>query len=276
MRLDTTHTTNSLNAFSRYRFHFNGKETDNEVYGEGNVYDYGARIYDSRLGRWLSVDGRAKDYVPFSPYIFALNSPIYFKDADGNVVVDGKGNPVTVSVTQASDGTATATFEFAEGTSQEVIDNFNNNAGRVIKSMIQTKTGRQIVDEMIKIKDHVKIEISDERPIGEDGNLKLGETDLETIGEDAKTGEQYKVLIIKIYHNNIDQATKDADSEQSDKWESTKMNKEQKIGAVGVHEGTHSTKHYSIEAQLKDKTIKETEAKSMEYQAIDEYGLLNQ
>jgi RHS repeat-associated protein len=275
VRPATTHTTNSLNAFLAYRFHFNGKETDNEVYGEGNVYDYGARIYDSRLGRWLSVDGRAKDYVPFSPYIFALNSPIYFKDADGNVVVDGKGNPVTVSVTQASDGTATATFEFAEGTSQEVIDNFNNNAGRVIKSMIQTKTGRQIVDEMIKIKDHVKIEISDERPIGEDGNLKFGDTDIEAYGEDAKSGEPYKVLIIKIYHKNIDQATKDADSEQSVKWENAEMNKEQKIGAVGVHEGTHANKHYNGKGSQKARFRKENEAKAQEYNAIREYGELN-
>ena len=40
----------------KYRWGFNGKETDNEVKGNGNSLDFGARIYDSRLGRWLSVD----------------------------------------------------------------------------------------------------------------------------------------------------------------------------------------------------------------------------
>ena len=39
---------------SDYRYGFNGMENDNEVYGERNAIDFGARIYDSRLGRWLS------------------------------------------------------------------------------------------------------------------------------------------------------------------------------------------------------------------------------
>lgn len=42
-------------AGSDYRFGFNGKESDTETYGEGNAYDFGARIYDARLGRWMSV-----------------------------------------------------------------------------------------------------------------------------------------------------------------------------------------------------------------------------
>ena len=33
-----------------YRFAFNGKEQDNEVKGDGNSLDFGARIHDSRLG----------------------------------------------------------------------------------------------------------------------------------------------------------------------------------------------------------------------------------
>ncbi len=39
-----------------YRYGFNGKENDNEVKGTGAQYDYGFRIYDPRLGRFLSVD----------------------------------------------------------------------------------------------------------------------------------------------------------------------------------------------------------------------------
>lgn len=37
-----------------YRYGFNGKENDNEVKGEGNQQDYGMRIYDPRLGKFLS------------------------------------------------------------------------------------------------------------------------------------------------------------------------------------------------------------------------------
>ena len=39
-----------------YRYGFNGKENDNEVKGGGNQQDYGERIYNLRLGRFLSVD----------------------------------------------------------------------------------------------------------------------------------------------------------------------------------------------------------------------------
>ncbi|MDP2176230.1 MAG: RHS repeat-associated core domain-containing protein [Bacteroidota bacterium] len=71
----------------RYRYGFNGKEKDNETYGEGNAYDFGARIYDSRLGRWLSLDPLMEKYPSFSPYNFAGCSPITFYDADGRIIM---------------------------------------------------------------------------------------------------------------------------------------------------------------------------------------------
>ena len=40
----------------KYRYGFNGMEKDDNLKGTGNSYDFGARIYDSRLGRWLAVD----------------------------------------------------------------------------------------------------------------------------------------------------------------------------------------------------------------------------
>jgi RHS repeat-associated protein len=72
---------------SKYRFGFNGKENDNEVKGEGNSLDFGARVYDPRLGRWMSVDALANKYPAVSPFAFALNTPIMAKDPDGNVVI---------------------------------------------------------------------------------------------------------------------------------------------------------------------------------------------
>ena len=59
-----------------YRFSFNGKEKDNETYGNGNAYDFGARIYDCRLGRWFSVDPAYNKFPFCSPFTFALNKPI--------------------------------------------------------------------------------------------------------------------------------------------------------------------------------------------------------
>lgn len=66
-----------------YRYGFNGKEKDSATYGEGNEYDYGMRIYNTRIGRFLSVDPMTKSYPSWSPYPFAMNSPVAGVDLDG-------------------------------------------------------------------------------------------------------------------------------------------------------------------------------------------------
>ena len=76
-----------FSAGSGYRYGFNGKEKSDEVYGEGNVYDYGARIQDPRLGRWLSVDPLQLKYTDLSPYQYCANSPISAKDPDGRLII---------------------------------------------------------------------------------------------------------------------------------------------------------------------------------------------
>lgn len=68
---------------SDYRYAFNGKETDNEIKGEGLQYDYGFRVYDPRLGKFLSVDPLFKGYPWYTPYQFAGNKPIVADDLDG-------------------------------------------------------------------------------------------------------------------------------------------------------------------------------------------------
>ncbi|RFM29265.1 hypothetical protein DXN04_33645 [Chitinophaga silvisoli] len=66
-----------------YRYGFNGKENDNEVKGEGNEQDYGMRIYDPGLGKFLSVDPITAKYPELTPYQFASNRPIDGIDLDG-------------------------------------------------------------------------------------------------------------------------------------------------------------------------------------------------
>jgi RHS repeat-associated protein len=66
-----------------YRFQFNGMERDNETYGEGNTYDYEARIYDPRIGRFLSIDQHTHKYPWLSPYSAFANSPIILTDNNG-------------------------------------------------------------------------------------------------------------------------------------------------------------------------------------------------
>jgi len=68
---------------SLYRYGFNGKENDNEVKGEGNQQDYGLRIYDPRLMRFLSVDPLSAEYPWNSSYAFAENDVIRSIDIEG-------------------------------------------------------------------------------------------------------------------------------------------------------------------------------------------------
>lgn len=79
---------------TQHRFGFNGKENVDEIKGNGNSLDFGERIYDPRLGRFLSVDGLASSFPFFSPYQYAGNTPIQAIDLDGlepEFIVDKQG-----------------------------------------------------------------------------------------------------------------------------------------------------------------------------------------
>lgn len=80
---------------SGYRYGFNGKENDNEVKKDqdgnnltGGQQDYGMRIYDGRLGKFLSVDPLSEHYPWYTPYSFGGNSPVKFIDLDGKEEYD--------------------------------------------------------------------------------------------------------------------------------------------------------------------------------------------
>jgi RHS repeat-associated protein len=70
-----------------YRFGFNGQEKLNEAYGEGNAYDFGARIYDPRIGRWMKTDPQASKYPYLSPYVSMGDNPLIYIDPGGETIV---------------------------------------------------------------------------------------------------------------------------------------------------------------------------------------------
>ncbi len=79
---------------SGYRYGFNGKEQDKDLHGL-TAYDYGFRIYNPAIGRFLSVDPLTKEYPWYTPYQFAGNKPIIAIDLDGleeqiTIIVTGK------------------------------------------------------------------------------------------------------------------------------------------------------------------------------------------
>jgi RHS repeat-associated protein len=68
-----------------YRFGFNGKEKNTEW--DNGSYDFDARMYDARLGRWSAVDPLAKEYPDISGYTYVTNNPIYYIDPDGKKII---------------------------------------------------------------------------------------------------------------------------------------------------------------------------------------------
>lgn len=100
-------------ASQSFRFGFNGKENDNEVKGEGNQQDYGMRVYDPRIGKFLSVDPLTLEYPWYTPYQFAGDMPIIAIDLDGKepsymIDVNGKlTKPVIALIMSAFGGMST-------------------------------------------------------------------------------------------------------------------------------------------------------------------------
>ena len=67
-----------------YRYGFNGKEKDDEgEFGSLTAYDYGFRIYNPAIAKFLSVDPLTSTYPMLTPYQFAANRPINGVDLDG-------------------------------------------------------------------------------------------------------------------------------------------------------------------------------------------------
>ena len=82
---------------SSYKYGFNGKEKIDEINGSGNSVDFGARIYDSRLGRMLSIDPLWKKFSEKTPYSFAGDNPILKIDVEGGFEI-----PIHKMITEVS------------------------------------------------------------------------------------------------------------------------------------------------------------------------------
>ena len=64
-----------------YRFGYTGHEKEEDL--ASGVYTTEYRLLDTRLGRWMSVDKLAGNYVGMSPYNYCLDNPSINYDPDG-------------------------------------------------------------------------------------------------------------------------------------------------------------------------------------------------
>ncbi|MEL6944395.1 MAG: RHS repeat-associated core domain-containing protein, partial [Bacteroidota bacterium] len=75
-----------------YRYGYNGKEAEhNEEFGSVTNYDYGARIYNPGIARFLSIDPLMATFPQWSPYNYAANSPVALIDREGMIPVGESG-----------------------------------------------------------------------------------------------------------------------------------------------------------------------------------------
>src|SRR5262249_57295340 len=69
-----------------YRYGFSGLERDDEIRGAGNSYYANARLFDPRIGRWLSPD--PIEIADVSPFIGFSNNPVRYPDPPGKAHED--------------------------------------------------------------------------------------------------------------------------------------------------------------------------------------------
>ena len=112
----------------KYRFGFNGQEKDNQMKGIGNSLSFQYRIYDSRLGKFLSVDPLFSSYPWNSTYAFAENDVVRCTDLEGaeKYIVTQTYDPVPYSPTNT-----TFKVQLNENKSQQALGRYGYEDGTI-------------------------------------------------------------------------------------------------------------------------------------------------
>jgi len=151
-------------------YKYNGKEL-NEDLGL-NLSDYGARWYDAALGRWWSVDPMAANFANYSPFNYALNSPLIVIDPTGGnaeIIIDMDKKSVTIrmDIIFSGDGLTNKNYD-ASSVASSIEDQLNSTGSKIKVNGKDFKADFQISGTLMSKKDanKRKQELNNERGEG--------------------------------------------------------------------------------------------------------------
>jgi len=83
------------------------KEEQRQEFSDGSGLewlDYGARMYDNQIGRWMVLDSKSEAYYSSSPFVYALNNPIVNFDPNGKWTVSRHHSMTVMALSSAGIG----------------------------------------------------------------------------------------------------------------------------------------------------------------------------
>ena len=137
------------------KYLYNGKELQDDLVGSNKLdwLDYGARMYDTRIGRFHLVDNYAEKYVSLTPYHYTANNPLNFIDYNGEYILmyDKNGvafwyeNGKAYWVEKDEDGNVVKGKEYEDVANNSAIQQTVNDLSKIE----ETGYGNRMVDDLV-------------------------------------------------------------------------------------------------------------------------------